>query len=179
MTWPPKKTNDKLIAATLDGVKDFCWSMFWRGKQVANLSELEERCMRLIRATSQKLGSSAKTKDPVWRENKGFVDWDMLDMDLLMIAMEACAFVLDKRFPELRDQWEVESDAIMDQIPRIERNCPKCDHYLADCDIITKPGDRIEFRYTCKRCGAHTPNYIRKEQAIDAWNAGLVFEDKK
>ena len=73
------------------------FSMFWAGNQEANLDELEERAYRLIRATTQKSGGG--------REAAKDIKWDTLDVDLLAIAMEATALVLDARFPELKRAW--------------------------------------------------------------------------
>lgn len=103
------KTGDKLIDATIDGVKDVMWSMFWAGKQQANLPYLEECVMRLIRATTQKVGSSYEKMHGGLKPTT--VDWNTLDVDLLMIAMEATALVLDPRFQVLKDAWETDKTA--------------------------------------------------------------------
>lgn len=97
------KTTDKAINATLDGIKDFCFSMFWKGNQKANLEELEERVYRLIRATSQKVSSSYEKAHGELKPTT--IDWDTLDIDLLYIAMEATALVLDERFEQLKKDW--------------------------------------------------------------------------
>ena len=90
--------RDKLIEATQNGIKDTMWAMFWRGKQKANLPELEESVMRLIRMTTQ--------KDAGQRGNATCIDWKSLDMEFMRIAIEATAFVLDERFPALKKEWE-------------------------------------------------------------------------
>ena len=46
--------------ALSNGIKDTMWSMFWKGKQKANLPELEDAVKRLIRMTTQKNAGQRK-----------------------------------------------------------------------------------------------------------------------
>lgn len=104
------KTGNDLIDATQNGIKDAMWTFFWAGKMQANLPMLEELCYRLIRAVSQKTSSSRE----LWADGHlkpTTVDWDRLDTDLLMIAMEATALILDPRFPALKDAWDADKTA--------------------------------------------------------------------
>ncbi len=84
--------------ALSNGVKDAMWSMFWRGKQMANLPELEESVKRLIRMATQKNAGQ--------RGDSACIDWSTLDMEFMRIAIEATALVLDDRFQELKEEWE-------------------------------------------------------------------------
>ena len=84
--------------ALSNGVKDAMWSMFWRGKQRANLPELEESVKRLIRMATQKNAGQ--------RGDSTCIDWSTLDMEFMRIAIEATALVLDDRFQELKEEWE-------------------------------------------------------------------------
>ena len=43
----------KMEQALSNGIKDTMWSMFWKGKQKANLPELEDAVKRLIRMGQQ------------------------------------------------------------------------------------------------------------------------------
>ena len=88
----------KTEQALSNGIKDAMWSMFWKGKQKANLPELEDSVKRLIRMTTQ--------KDAGQRDNATCIDWKTLDMEFLRIAIEATAFVLDERFQGLKEEWE-------------------------------------------------------------------------
>ena len=90
--------TDKMETALSNGVKDAMWSMFWRGKQRANLPELEESVKRLIRMTTQKNAGQ--------RGDSTCIDWNTLDMEFMRIAIEATALVLDDRFQELKEEWE-------------------------------------------------------------------------
>lgn len=88
----------KTEQALSNGIKDTMWSMFWRGKQRANLPELEESVKRLIRMTTQKNAGQ--------RGDLTCIDWNTLDMEFMRIAIEATALVLDDRFQELKEEWE-------------------------------------------------------------------------
>ena len=88
----------KTEQALSNGIKDAMWSMFWKGKQKANLPELEEAENRLIRMTTQK--NAGQRKDATC------IDWSTLDMEFMRIAIEAAAFVLDDRFEKLKEEWE-------------------------------------------------------------------------
>ena len=92
----------KTEQALSNGIKDTMWAMFWRGKQKANLPELEDSVKRLIRMTTQ--------KDAGQRNNTTRIDWKTLDMEFLRIAIEATAFVLDDRFQKLKEEWEEEQN---------------------------------------------------------------------
>ena len=72
--------------------------MFWKGNQKANLEELESSCKRLIRMATQKNAGQ--------RNDETCIDWKTLDMELMRIAIEATAFVLDSRFDDLKSEWE-------------------------------------------------------------------------
>ena len=84
--------------ALSNGIKDTMWSMFWKGKQRANLPELEESVKRLIRMATQ--------KNVGQRGDSTCIDWNTLDMEFMRIAIEATALVLDDRFQELKEEWE-------------------------------------------------------------------------
>ena len=88
--------------ALSNGIKDTMWAMFWKGKQKANLPELEDSVKRLIRMTTQK--NAGQRKDATC------IDWSTLDMEFMRIAIEAAAFVLDDRFEKLKEEWESDSD---------------------------------------------------------------------
>ena len=88
----------KTEQALSKGIKDTMWAMFWKGKQKANLPELEDSVNRLIRMTTQK--NAGQRKDATC------IDWSTLDMELMRIAIEAAAFVLDERFQKLKEEWE-------------------------------------------------------------------------
>ena len=92
--------TDRMETALSNGVKDAMWSMFWRGKQRANLPELEESVKRLIRMATQKNAGQ--------RGDTTYIDWNTLDMEFMRIAIEATALVLDDRFQELKEEWEDE-----------------------------------------------------------------------
>ena len=94
--------DEKMQKAFANGVKDTMWAMFWKGNQKADLESLEESVQRLIRMATQKnAGQSdyAKCTD---------INWDTLDMELMRIALEATAFVLDERFDKLKEEWRDE-----------------------------------------------------------------------
>ena len=88
----------KTEQALSKGIKDTMWAMFWKGKQKANLPELEDSVKRLIRMTTQK--NAGQRKDATC------IDWSTLDMEFMRIAIEAAAFVLDDRFEKLKEEWE-------------------------------------------------------------------------
>jgi len=88
----------KTEQALSKGIKDTMWAMFWKGKQKANLPELEDSVKRLIRMTTQK--NAGQRKDATC------IDWSALDMEFMRIAIEAAAFVLDDRFEKLKEEWE-------------------------------------------------------------------------
>ena len=90
--------DEKTTRALENGVKDAMWSMFWRGHQKANLVELEDCVKRLIRMATQKNAGQ--------RGDATCIDWKSLDMELMRIAIEATAFVLDSRFEALKTEWE-------------------------------------------------------------------------
>jgi len=90
--------TDKMETALSNGVKDAMWSMFWKGKQRANLPELEESVKRLIRMATQKNAGQ--------RGDSTCIDWNTLDMEFMRIAIEATALVLDDRFEKLKEEWE-------------------------------------------------------------------------
>ena len=114
-----KKTEEALQ----NGIKDTMWSMFWRGKQRANLPELEESVKRLIRMATQKNAGQ--------RKDSTCIDWKSLDMELLRIAVEATAFVLDSRFEMLIREWE--------RMPGIVL-CEDCIHYDTEDNWCYKHG---------------------------------------
>ena len=88
----------KTEQALSNGIKDTMWAMFWKGKQRANLPELEESVKRLIRMATQKNAGQ--------RGDSTCIDWSTLDMEFMRIAIEATALVLDDRFQELKEEWE-------------------------------------------------------------------------
>ena len=88
----------KTEQALSKGIKDTMWAMFWKGKQKANLPELEDSVKRLIRMTTQK--NAGQRKDATC------IDWSTLDMEFMRIAIEDAAFVLDDRFEKLKEEWE-------------------------------------------------------------------------
>ena len=88
----------KTEQALSKGIKDTMWAMFWKGKQKANLPELEDSVKRLIRMTTQK--NAGQRKDATC------IDWSTLDMEFMRITIEAAAFVLDDRFEKLKEEWE-------------------------------------------------------------------------
>lgn len=88
--------------ALSNGIKDTMWAMFWKGKQKANLPELEDSVKRLIRMATQK--NAGQRKDATC------IDWSTLDMEFMRIAIEAAAFVLDDRFEKLKEEWESDSN---------------------------------------------------------------------
>ena len=90
--------TEKMEEALANGVKDTMWAMFWKGKQKANLSELEESCKRLIRMATQKNAGQ--------RGDATCIDWKSLDMEFMRIAIEATCFVLDDRFEGLKNEWD-------------------------------------------------------------------------
>ena len=92
----------KTEQALSKGIKDTMWAMFWKGKQKANLPELEDSVKRLIRMTTQK--NAGQRKDATC------IDWSTLDMEFMRIAIEAAAFVLDERFQKLKEEWENDSN---------------------------------------------------------------------
>ena len=92
----------KTEQALSKGIKDTMWAMFWKGKQKANLPELEDSVKRLIRMTTQK--NAGQRKDATC------IDWSTLDMEFMRIAIEATAFVLDDRFEKLKEEWENDSN---------------------------------------------------------------------
>lgn len=83
--------------ALQNGIKDTMWHMFWKGSQVADLDALEESVNRFIRMATQKNSGQ--------RGDATCIDWKSLDIELLMLAIEATAFVLDKRFDALKKEW--------------------------------------------------------------------------
>lgn len=85
--------------ALQDGIKDATWAMFWKGNQVADLDELEDCVKRLIRMATQK--NAGQKKDAI------NIDWKSLDMELLRIAIEATALVLDDDFQEMKEWIEM------------------------------------------------------------------------
>ena len=92
----------KTEQALSKGIKDTMWAMFWKGKQKANLPELEDSVKRLIRMTTQK--NAGQRKDATC------IDWSALDMEFMRIAIEAAAFVLGDRFEKLKEEWENDSN---------------------------------------------------------------------
>jgi len=93
----------KMQEALDNGIKDTMWAMFWKGKQKANLPELEEAVKRLIRMATQKNAGQ--------RGDSTCISWDTLDMEFMRIAIEATAFVLDDRFQALKEAWEEDERA--------------------------------------------------------------------
>ena len=93
----------KTEQALSNGIKDAMWSMFWAGKQKANLPELEDSVKRLIRMATQKNAGQ--------RDDTTYIDWKTLDMEFMRIAIEATAFVLDDRFQALKKDWEKNSES--------------------------------------------------------------------
>ena len=55
----------KVEQALQNGIKDTMWAMFWKGKQKANLPELEDAVKRLIRMTTQKNAGQRKDRHGV------------------------------------------------------------------------------------------------------------------
>lgn len=92
----------KVEQALQNGIKDTMWAMFWKGKQKANLPELEDSVKRLIRMTTQK--NAGQRKDATC------IDWSTLDMEFMRIVIEAAAFVLDDRFQKLKEEWEIHDE---------------------------------------------------------------------
>lgn len=95
--------DTKMQEALDNGIKDTMWAMFWKGKQKANLPELEEAVKRLIRMATQKNAGQ--------RGDATCISWDTLDMEFMRIAIEATAFVLDDRFQALKEAWEEDERA--------------------------------------------------------------------
>jgi len=91
------KLDSKTQKALENGVKDSMWAMFWKGNQVADLEILEASVKRLIRMATQKNAGQ--------RGDATCIDWDSLNMELMMIAIEATALVLDSRFEALKKEW--------------------------------------------------------------------------
>lgn len=83
-----------------NGIKDTMWAMFWKGNQKADLESLEESVQRLIRMATQKNAGQ--------RDDATCIDWNTLNMELMRIALEATAFVLDDRFDRLKEEWRDE-----------------------------------------------------------------------
>ena len=97
--------NEPWKDALEDGIKNFMWSMFWKGNQRANLEQLEESCQKLIRLTSQ--------KDAGQRGNNKSLNFDNAGMIYNEIAIEAVSLVLDPRFDRLKQlfqETEVDQD---------------------------------------------------------------------
>lgn len=92
----------KLQEALDNGIRDSMWRMFWMGAQKANLDELEASVKRLIRMATQKNAGQ--------RGDKTCINWNTLNMELMRIAIEATAFVLDERFQGLKHEWENEDN---------------------------------------------------------------------
>ena len=90
----------KIQQALDNGIKDAMWAMFWKGNQVADLDALEDSVKRLIRMATQKNAGQ--------RGDATCIDWKSLDMELMRIAIEATALVLDKRFDSLKEDWRAE-----------------------------------------------------------------------
>ena len=86
--------------ALANGIKDTMWAMFWKGNQKADLEGLEESVQRLIRMTTQKNAGQ--------RGDATCIDWNTLDKEMMRIAIEATALVLDERFDKLKEEWRVE-----------------------------------------------------------------------
>lgn len=100
--------DEKIEQALSNGIKDTMWAMFWKGNQVADLEALEDGVKRLIRMTTQ--------KDAGQRGNATCIDWHSLDMEFMRIVMEATAFVLDKRFDKLKEEWrDADAGTIQDE----------------------------------------------------------------
>lgn len=94
------QTKDPLINATQNGVKDAMWACFQAGHMEADPEQLEYCCTRLVRAATQKVGSSYEKAKGGLKPTT--VDWDTLDIDLLMIAMEAIAMINDPRWNDAK-----------------------------------------------------------------------------
>ena len=92
--------DEKTKKVMENGIKDTMWMCFWKGKQKANLNELEECVMRLVRMATQKNAGQ--------RGDATCISWETLDIEFMRIAVEATALVLDSRFEELKKQWENE-----------------------------------------------------------------------
>lgn len=90
----------KIQQALDNGIKDTMWAMFWKENQVVDLDALEDSVKRLIRMATQKNAGQ--------REDTTCIDWKSLDMELMRIAIEATALVLDKRFDSLKEDWRAE-----------------------------------------------------------------------
>lgn len=100
--------DDKMEQALANGVKDTMWAMFRKGNQTANLEALEDSVKRLIRMATQKNAGQ--------RGAATCIDWKSLDMEFMRIAMEATAFVLDKRFDKLKEEWrDADAGIIQDE----------------------------------------------------------------
>ena len=95
--------DTKTQEALDNGIRDIMWAMFWKGKQKANLPELEEAVKRLIRMATQKNAGQ--------RGDATCISWDTLDMEFMRIVIEATAFVLDDRFQALKEAWEEDERA--------------------------------------------------------------------
>lgn len=94
--------DEKTEQALQNGIKDTMWMCFWKGHQKANLLELEKSCKRLIRMATQKNAGQ--------RGNVTCIDWKTLDMELMRIAIESTAFILDERFESIKNMMENEND---------------------------------------------------------------------
>lgn len=86
--------------ALANGIKDTMLAMFWKGNQVADLDALDDSVKRLIRMATQKNAGQ--------RGDATCIDWKSLDMEFMRIAMEDTAFVLDKRFDKLKEEWRAD-----------------------------------------------------------------------
>ena len=57
------------------------------------------------------------------------------------------------------------------EVKKIWRGCPKCNAPPKDVGMFLDAG---AFCVKCLKCGAYTDTYNRWDDAIDAWNKGVV-----
>lgn len=86
------KTHEELT-------KDTMWAMFKMGNQKPNISALEKHVNTLIRMTAQKTAGQ--------RKGNNDISWEMLDITLLNIAIEATALVLSGNLKKIKEMEEL------------------------------------------------------------------------
>jgi hypothetical protein len=84
-----------------NGPKDMMWRFLMEGGQMANVDALEASVHRLIRMAIQKNAGQ--------REGATCIDWNNLDMELTIIAIEATSLVLDDRFNKVKELLKEEA----------------------------------------------------------------------
>lgn len=58
------------------------------------------------------------------------------------------------------------------EVKKIWRGCPKCKAEAKDVGMFLDAGGALYVK--CLKCGAYTDAYNRWDDAIDAWNKGVV-----